>query len=108
MVIGLLIMKPKREGRVTYMARVERENVDKELLELIRDVMPEIDSSAGIDFNKDMVSEYGVNSISIIRLIVAVESRFGTPFTDYELALEGYHSFSDMAQLICRKLEDQE
>lgn len=84
----------------------DRETVDKELLELIGEVMPEIGEN--IDFSKDIVAEYGVNSVSIIRLIVAAEGRFGITFTDYELALEGYGTFDDVAALVAKKLEDKE
>lgn len=84
---------------------MEKETVEKELLSLIGEVMPELD---GVDLKKDIVTEYGVNSISIIRLIVAVEEKFEVSFTDYELALEGYQCFGDVAALIEKKLDDKE
>ena len=67
--------------------------------------MPEL---TDVDFGKDMVTEYGVNSISIIRLIVAAEEKFGISFSDYELSLDAYGCFSDVAALIAKKLEDKE
>ena len=82
---------------------MDRSKVDQELIKLIGEVMPEL---SDVDLSKDFVTEYGVNSISIIRLIVAAEERFEVSFTDYELALEGYHSFGDVAALIVKKLED--
>ena len=84
---------------------MEKETVEKELLELIGEVMPELEN---VDLTKDIVSEYGVNSISIIRLIVAAEEKFEVSFTDYELALDGYGTFGDMAAVIFKKLEDKE
>ena len=84
---------------------MEKEKVEQELISLIGDVMPELDD---VDLKKDFVSEYGVNSISIIRLIVAVEEKFEVSFTDYELALDGYKCFGDVAALIEKKLEDKE
>ena len=84
---------------------MEKETVEKELISLIGEVMPELD---GVDLKKDIVAEYGVNSISIIRLIVAVEEKFEVSFTDYELALEGYQCFGDVAALIEKKLDDKE
>lgn len=86
---------------------MDREKINKELLGLIEEVMPEIDVDQ-VDFTTDMVAEYGVNSISIIRLIVAAEEKFGVSFTDYELALDGYGTFGDVAALIEKKLEDKE
>ena len=89
------------------MARIDRETVDQELKELIGEAIPEI-ADTELDFSKDMVAEYGVNSISIIRLIVAAEEKFGISFSDYELSLDGYKSFSDLAALIFKKVEDKE
>ena len=71
------------------------------LTELIGEVMPELND---IDYSKDIVSEYGVNSISIIRLIVAAEKRFDISFTDYELALAEYPTFDDLTSVIAAKL----
>ncbi len=84
---------------------MDRNTVDQELKELIGDVMPELTE---VDFGKNMVVEYGVNSISIIRLIVAAEEKFGISFTDYELSLDAYGCFSDLAAVIEKKLEDKE
>ena len=89
------------------MARIDRETVDQELKELIGEAIPEI-ADEELDFSKDMVAEYGVNSISIIRLIVAAEEKFGISFSDYELSLDGYTSFSDVAALVFKKVEDKE
>ena len=87
------------------MQSMERETVEKELLELVGEVMPELDE---VDTKKDFITEYGVNSISIIRLIVAVEEKFQVSFTDYELSLDAYGSFGDLAAVIYKKLEDKE
>ncbi len=87
------------------MSGMNRETIDQELLNLISEVMPEL---SDVDLSKDMVAEYAVNSISLIRLIVAAEEKFKVSFTDYELSLDGYTSFSDIAALVERKLEDAE
>ncbi len=92
----------KEKGALRTM---EKETVEKELISLIGEVMPEL---TDVDLKKDFVSEYGVNPISIIRLIVAVEEKFEISFTDYELALEGYQCFGDVAALIAKKLDDKE
>ena len=80
---------------------MDKEQIKKKLEEVIQDVMPDIDD---IDMNASMVNEYGVNSVSLIRLIVAAESKFDISFTDYELALSDYDSFSDLAATIAEKL----
>ncbi len=84
---------------------MDRDEIRDVMTELIADVMPEIEDVA---FNKNIVAEYGVNSVSIIKLIVAAEERFEISFSDYELALDGYRTFEDMVVLIQEKLEDKE
>lgn len=80
---------------------MEKEQIVKKLEEVIHDVMPEVDA---IDMNANMVQTYGVNSVSLIRLIVAAESKFDISFTDYELALTDYDTFGDLAATIAEKL----
>ncbi len=82
---------------------MEKEQIEKELKELIGEVMPEIED---VDFNADIEQEYGVNSISIIKLIVAAENKFGVEFTDYELALDNYSTFRNFADLLSKKMDD--
>ena len=80
---------------------MEKEQIVKKLEEVIHDVMPEVDT---IDMNVNLVETYGVNSVSLIRLIVAAESKFDISFTDYELALTDYDTFGDLAATIAEKL----
>ena len=80
---------------------MDKEQIRKKLEEVIHDVMPDVED---IDMNASMVNEYGVNSVSLIRLIVAAESKFDISFTDYELALTDYDSFVDLSATIAEKL----
>lgn len=80
---------------------MEKEQIVKKLEEVIHDVMPEIDD---INMNASITNEYGVNSVSLIRLIVAAESKFDVSFTDYELALSSYDTFGDLAATVAEKL----
>lgn len=80
---------------------MEKEQIVKKLEEVIHDVMPEIDD---IDMKASITNEYGVNSVSLIRLIVAAESKFDVSFTDYELALSSYDTFGDLAATVEEKL----
>ena len=66
---------------------MEKEEVRVELKALIGDTFPELEE---VEMDKDITTEYGINSVSIIRLIVAAEEKFGVKFTDYELALDEY------------------
>ncbi len=80
---------------------MEKEQIVKKLEEVIHDVMPEI---GDINMSASITNEYGVNSVSLIRLIVAAESKFDVSFTDYELALSGYDTFGDLAATVAEKL----
>ena len=64
---------------------MEKEEVRASLTELIAEEMPELDE---IDMEKNIISEYGINSVSIIRLIVAAEEKYERTFSDFELSLE--------------------
>jgi acyl carrier protein len=83
---------------------MERDEVRKAVLELIGDVMPELEE---VTFDKNIVSEYGVSSVSIIKLIVEAEKKFEVSFSDYELALDSYDTFGDFAEVIYEKLEEE-
>lgn len=82
---------------------MDRDTINAELIDLIREVMPNIDED--VNLNASITEQYGVNSVSIIRLIVAAESKFNITFTDYELALSSYETFGDFAAVIAQKLE---
>ena len=52
---------------------MEKEQIVTKLKEVIHDVLPEADE---VDMHANMVETYGVNSVSLIRLLVAAESKF--------------------------------
>lgn len=81
---------------------MDKEQLTKKLEEVIIDVMPELDE---IDMNASIINEYGINSVSLIRLIVAIESKFDVAFDDYELALNSYETFGDIAATIAAKIK---
>ncbi len=83
---------------------MEKEEVRVELKALIGDTFPELEE---VEMDKDITTEYGINSVSIIRLIVAAEEKFGVKFTDYELALDEYPTFGDLAAVIKEKLDKE-
>ncbi|MDE5873467.1 MAG: acyl carrier protein [Lachnospiraceae bacterium] len=80
---------------------MDKEQINKKLEEVINDVMPDIED---INMTSSIVDIYGVNSVSLIRLIVAAESKFDISFSDYELALSSYDTFGDIAAVIAEKL----
>ncbi len=80
---------------------MDKDQITKKLEEVILDEMPELD---GVNMNASMVKEYGINSISLIRLIVAAEKKFDVEFDDYELDLSAYDTFADLAAAVAGKL----
>lgn len=80
---------------------MDKEQISKKLEEVISDVMPDIED---INMTSSITDIYGVNSVSLIRLIVAAESKFDVSFSDYELALSSYDTFGDIAAVIAEKL----
>lgn len=84
---------------------MEKEEVRASLTELIAEEMPELDE---IDMEKNIISEYGINSVSIIRLIVAAEEKYEITFSDFELSLDEYDTFGDLAMVIKEKLDERD
>ncbi|MCM1273537.1 MAG: acyl carrier protein [Clostridium sp.] len=82
---------------------MDKEQIKKKLEEVIRDVMPDVED---INMTSSITDIYGVNSVSLIRLIVAAESKFDVEFSDYELALSSYDTFGDLAAVISEKLAE--
>lgn len=80
---------------------MDKDQITKKLEEVILDEMPDIDS---VNMNASMVKEYGINSISLIRLIVAAEKKFDVEFDDYELDLSAYDTFADLAAAVAGKI----
>lgn len=82
---------------------MDKGQITKKLEEVIMDVLPDVES---INMSASITSEYGVNSVSIIRIIVDCESKFDISFTDYELDLSAYDTFADLAAVIEEKLAE--
>ena len=80
---------------------MEKEQIVKKVQEVVQEVMPDIGE---LDLNASIVNEYGVNSVSIIKMIVEAEKKFDVSFTDYELALSSYDTFADFMATIEEKL----
>ena len=52
-----------------------------------------------------MADEYGVDSVSLIKMIVDAEQTFNVKFDDRELALNKYENFDDVIEVIEEKLQ---
>jgi hypothetical protein len=82
---------------------MERKDLEAKVLQTVACVLPEIDIST-IDMSAALTQEYGVNSVSIIQLIVELEKDFNVEFEDSELALGLYYDMNDVVAAVAAKL----
>ena len=61
-------------------------------------------SISKLDMTAELTKEYGVNSVSIIQLIVELENDFNIEFQDSELALGLYYDMNDVVAAVAAKL----
>lgn len=82
---------------------MDRNDLEAKVLQAVACVMPEIDISK-LDMTAELTKEYGVNSVSIIQLIVELENDFNIEFQDSELALGLYYDMNDVVAAVAAKL----
>ena len=82
---------------------MEKSEIKEKLLEIIEEEMPEVEADK-IDMEASFTDEYGVDSVSLIKVIVDAEQTFDVKFDDKELALNKYSNFEDVVDLIEEKL----
>ncbi len=83
---------------------MEKKEIKDKLLEIIEDEIPEVETD-NLDTAASFVDEYGVDSVSLIKVIVDVEDAFDVKFDDRELALNKYENFDDVIDVIEEKLK---
>ncbi|MBR1598368.1 MAG: acyl carrier protein [Lachnospiraceae bacterium] len=83
---------------------MEKNEIKEKFLEIIEEEMPEIEADK-VDLEASFTDEYGVDSVSLIKVIVDAEEKFNVKFDDKELALNKYNNFEDVVDLIEEKLQ---
>lgn len=83
---------------------MEKKEIKEKLLEIIEEEMPEVETDK-IDMKASFADEYGVDSVSLIKMIVEAEKAFNVKFDDRELALNKYENFDDVVDVIEGKLQ---
>lgn len=83
---------------------MEKNEIKEKMLEIIEEELPEVDAKA-VDTGASFADEYGVDSVSLIKMIVDAENTFDVKFDDHELALNKYDSFDDVIEVIEEKLQ---
>lgn len=83
---------------------MEKMEIKDKLLEIIGEELPDVDVSS-VDTTASLADDYGVDSVSLIKMIVNAEATFDVKFDDRELALNKYDSFDDVIDTIEKKLQ---
>ena len=82
---------------------MDRKDLEAKVLQAVAWGLSEIDISK-LDMTAELTKEYGVNSVSIIQLIVELENDFNIEFQDSELALGLYYDMNDVVAAVAAKL----
>ncbi len=83
---------------------MEKSEIKDKLLEIIQEELPDVEAAA-VDTSASLADDYGVDSVSLIKMIVDAEQTFDVKFDDRELALNKYENFDDVIDTIEKKLQ---
>ena len=83
---------------------MDKETLKSKVLKVVSDVLPEIDVD-NIDMAAELTKKYGINSVSVIQIIVALEQEFGILYEDSELALGLYYDMNDLVDSVAAKVK---
>ena len=83
---------------------MDKETLKSKVLKVVSDVLPEIDVD-NIDRSAELTKKYGINSVSVIQIIVALEQEFGILYEDSELALGLYYDMNDLVDSVAAKVK---
>ncbi len=83
---------------------MEKSEIKDKLLEIIGEELPDVEVDK-VDTSASLADDYGVDSVSLIKMIVDAENAFDVKFDDRELALNKYENFDDVIDTIEKKLQ---
>jgi len=83
---------------------MEKSQIKDKLLEIIEEELPDVEADK-VDTSASLADDYGVDSVSLIKMIVDAEKTFDIKFDDRELALNKYDNFDDVIDTIEKKLQ---
>lgn len=83
---------------------MDKETLKSKVLKVVSDVLPKIDVD-NIDMSAELTKKYGINSVSVIQIIVALEQEFGILYEDSELALGLYYDMNDLVDSVAAKVK---
>lgn len=83
---------------------MEKNEIKDKLLAIIEEELPNVEADK-VDTSASLADDYGVDSVSLIKMIVDAEQAFNVKFDDRELALNKYDNFDDVIDTIEKKLQ---
>ena len=83
---------------------MEKNEIKDKLLEIIGEELPDVEVDK-VDTSASLADDYGVDSVSLIKMIVDAEAAFDVKFDDREFALNKYENFDDVIDTIEKKLQ---
>ena len=83
---------------------MDKETLKSKVLKVVSDVLQEIYVD-NIDMSAELTKKYGINSVSVIQIIVALEQEFGILYEDSELALGLYYDMNDLVDSVAAKVK---
>ena len=82
---------------------MDMENVKQELKEMLIDRLFLSLTPEEIESDKNLMDEYGIDSVSIMEMAVGLEERYGISFADGGFKLDYFKTIDSMAALVERK-----
>lgn len=83
---------------------MDKNEIKGKLLSIIEEELPDVKADK-VDTSASLADDYGVDSVSLIKMIVDAEQTFNVKFDDRELALNKYDNFDDVIDTIEKKLQ---
>lgn len=102
--IGSVRIKIRGIRILMEVTRMEKSEIKDKLLEIIGEELPDVETDK-VDTSASLADDYGVDSVSLIKMIVDAEAAFNVKFDDRELALNKYDNFDDVIDTIEKKLQ---
>ncbi len=82
---------------------MSKEHVKKQVIQLLKE-NEILTWEEGFDPTASLSNEYGVTSLGVVQLIVALEAEYNIEFKDSELILENYDSINSIVDCVNEKL----
>ena len=87
---------------------MDNKEIDRIVREIVNEVVESKSENIGLNLEEHELTDYNINSITFIMLVVKLESEFDVEFEDNNLLMDKYQSFSDLVDIISLKVNSVE